>query len=510
MAAAEETTTNALRAKTATASDVAAPAKTGPSILTRFLDLLSSVKLGIFLLCLLAALCMVGMLVMQQNVEGFDKYYATLAPAHQALFAKLGIFDIYHVWYFNAVLLLLSLNIILASIDRFPKAWTFISTPKLDASPHWLKGQEQSAELELRDANVQSLSERVAAACKVVGLKKTVISEKKGKTFVFAQTNAWNRLGAYAVHVALLTIFTGGFLTAYLGVTGSMGLQSGLKSKEMTETVFVLDQPSQRKYDLPFEVECLDIQQKLIRNDGPITANNTLDWLTKVRIKDPATGATEDALVHMNRPYDYRGYRLFQASFVPVGRARNVTVELTPEKGGAPQEIKLGRDSTTETTLADGTKISFAGFRGAYSVGEENPGEDTTDYPNPAAVLNVTPPNGKAEQAIAFTPQMAESAPFAKQPKAGYTYRLKDFERVADAHILSIQRDPGSFWVYVGFVLLGLTLCAVFFFSHQRVWAAIEPVADGQFKVTLGGNTNRNRLGFEERFKRLTQTLPGR
>jgi cytochrome c biogenesis protein len=505
MAAAEETTTQTLRAQAE--AKVTAPAKTAPSLLTRFLNLLSSVKLGVFLLCLLAAFCMVGMLIMQQNVEGFDKYYAALTPAQRTLYGKLGVFDIYHVWYFNALLLLLSLNIVLASIDRFPKAWTFISQPKLDASPHWLKGQEQSAELVLHDQHTESLTARISAACKAVGLKNTTVSEKKGKTFVFAQANAWNRLGAYAVHVALLTIFLGGFLTARYGVTGSMPLQPGMTSKEMSETVFELDQPSRREYKLPFEVECLDIQQKLIRKDGPITANNTLDWLTKIKIRDPATGATEEALVHMNRPHDYRGYRFFQASFSPVGRARNVTVQLTPEKGGAAQEIKLGRDTSEETTLADGAKIRFAGFRGAFSVGEEEPGQDTSMYPNPAAVLLVTPPNGKAEQAFAFTDEMAEKAPFAKQPKAGYTYRLKDFEKVADAHILSIQRDPGSLWVYIGFGLLGITLCAVFFFSHQRVWAAIEPDDDGRFKVTLGGNTNRSRLAFEERFKRLVNKL---
>lgn len=80
---------------------------------------------------------------MQQNVEGFDKYYAELTPSQQLLWGKLGWFDIYHVWYFNALLLILSLNIVLASIDRFPKAWTFISRPKLDAGATWLKGQEQ-------------------------------------------------------------------------------------------------------------------------------------------------------------------------------------------------------------------------------------------------------------------------------------------------------------------------------------------------------------------------------
>ena len=39
---------------------------------------------------------------------------------------------------------------------------------------------------------------------------------------------------------------------------------------------------------------------------------------------------------------------------------------------------------------------------------------------------------------------------------------------------------------------------AVFFFSHQRLWIVIE---DG--KVFLGGDANRNRLGFEDRAKKV-------
>src|SRR3954471_13118179 len=118
----------------------------------RTLDLLSSVRFGVIQLVLLAAACMVGMLIMQQNVEGFDKYFAALSPAQKFLYGKLGVFDIYHAWYFNALLLVLSLNIVLASIDRFPGAWTFISRKKLDASGHWLSGQKPSATLSLRAA----------------------------------------------------------------------------------------------------------------------------------------------------------------------------------------------------------------------------------------------------------------------------------------------------------------------------------------------------------------------
>ncbi|HYY98811.1 MAG TPA: cytochrome c biogenesis protein ResB, partial [Pyrinomonadaceae bacterium] len=63
--------------------------------------------------------------------------------------------------------------------------------------------------------------------------------------------------------------------------------------------------------------------------------------------------------------------------------------------------------------------------------------------------------------------------------------------------------------VYVGFTLLGLTLCAVFFFSHDRVWAQVEEKGEGRFEVVTGGNTNRNQLGFGDRFKKLVAATGG-
>ena len=62
----------------------------------RMMDLLSSVRFGVVLLVLLAGACMIGMLIMQTNMEGFDKYYAALTPSQQLLYGSLGFFNIYH------------------------------------------------------------------------------------------------------------------------------------------------------------------------------------------------------------------------------------------------------------------------------------------------------------------------------------------------------------------------------------------------------------------------------
>jgi cytochrome c biogenesis protein len=480
-------------------------AKSGPSVVTRVLNLLSSVRFGVSLLIALAAACMIGMLIVQQNVDGFDKYFAALTPAQKFLYGKLGFFDIYNAWYFNGIVLVLALNIVLASIDRFPGAWTYISRKKLDASAHWLRGQEQSASVALHAPSRAEAVERVSDAFRSSRMRP-VVTEKGGKSFVFGERGAWNRLGAYAVHVALLTIFFGRFLTAMFSVGGNMGLEPGTTSRQLSETIFNVDQLSKTFHNLPFEVECTDVEQKLIRKEGRITSDNTLDWLTRIRIKDPARGET-DALVHLNAPYDYGGYRFFQASFIPNGKARRITLRVTPQAGGEPQDLNIPRDGAA--TLADGTRVEFKDFAANFTVGGAQQESGEGEYNLPAATLAVTRPGAAAVKAIAFTPEMAERAPFAKQPVAGYTWRLVDFEKAPQAHILSVQKDPGATTVYIGFGLLGLTLGAVFFFSHDRVWALVEEKEEGRFEVVTGGNTNRNHLGFGDRFRKLVAAIGG-
>jgi cytochrome c biogenesis protein len=484
--------------KTANEIIVNSPAqeKTGESLFSRFLKLLCSVRFGIILLIAVGLLCFLGMVIMQQNLEGFERYYAELTPAQRLVYGSLGLFDIYHSWYFNALLLILSFNIVLSSIDRFPKTWTFISKPKLDASLRWLKHQEQNAAFETSGESARAVAANIAENAKKAGWRKTVITEKDGRTFVFAESGAWNRLAYLAVHVGLLTIFVGGFMTGQLGNTGQMALQPGQTSNEIYDMVAELDQLNQVTKRLPFEIYCTDIQQNLIKRDESISAMNTIDWMTRIQIRDE-TGVTE-AVVQMNRPFDYRGYRFFQSSFVAVGRARNINVRVKSADNQA-QDITIPRNGSV--ALPDGTQIRFVDFRGNFSLGKEDPNEDTSNYPNPAAVLQVTPPAGLAQTAYAFGEKLA-NIPIAQKPIAGYTYQLIDFEKVGDQHILSVQRDPGATVVYVGFVLLTLTLVAVFFFSHQRVWAAVETVSDNTFNVTLGGNTNRSQAAFGEKFKR--------
>ena len=487
-------------------SQPAVKRKSAP-VLNRALDFLSSVRFGVVQLCILVVLAMTGMLVLQQNVQGFDAYYFSLTPAEKMVFGKLGLFDIYHSWYFNFLLLSLSLNIILASIDRFPSVWKgYFTRPKVTASKNWLLNRPVSDILDYGDKPVDEVAADIEKQLKSKGMN-TRITTERGITHVFAETGKYNRLGAYIVHVALLTLFLGHFVALQTGFDADVRMVPGTSTDEIELIQFNLDKKERFSVKLPFSMECTDIQQRLIDQNGSIDVNNTLDWRTQLKINDPQYGViVED--VSLNKPFSYRGYRFFQAQTVPVGNARVITLELTPQNGGEPVKVDINRNGSTN--LPDGTHVEYAEFMPDFTFGADGkPDTRSGDYNNPVAVLNVTPPQGERTRVFAFAQKLADNIPVGA-PKAGYKWRLSEFEKTPYAHILSIKYDPyeGAFiaWYFGGFGLVG-ALMFVFFLSHKRIWAHVVRTEDGKTEVVLAGEANRNALAFEDKFKKISSEL---
>jgi cytochrome c biogenesis protein len=478
--------------------------KTEP-ILNRAIDFLSSVRFGVVLLCILVFLSITGMIIIQQNVDGFDAWFASLTPAEKIVGGYLSVFDIYHSWYYLLLLLILSLNIVLASIDHFPNSWTFISRPKLDASRKWLLGQKQHTTLEIEGESEAAVAETVRNVFKKNGLRST-ITEKKGKLYVFGESGRFNRLGAYVVHVFLLTLFLGHFVSLQTGFDADVRFAPGDTTNQIEMIRFDLDKKEKFAVGLPFSITSTDIQQKLIDPNGSIEINNTMDWSTSITIDDPQYGKTE-AVVSLNRPFTYRGYRFFQASAITFGSARNVTLELTPQDGGAPITVNLARNGTT--TLPDGTTVAFDEFFPDFVLNQGKGDSRSGEYNNPVVKLNLSKPDGKKLVAYAFGMELPASAPVGA-PVAGYKWHLSSFEKSPFAHVLSIKYDPfnaGFIAWYVGGIGLMGALIFVFFVSHRRVWALIEPKSENEFEIVVGGNTNRNHQGFEDKFAKLDTDL---
>lgn len=478
--------------------------KPKPPALDRLVVFLSSVSFGVTLLCILVVLSMLGMLIIQQNVQGFDAYYATRTPAEKLVFGALGFFDIYHSWYYNFLLLILSLNIVLASIDRFPSSWSYIKKPKVDGTRGWLEKQLQNRSLKVA-ASVDAATKVVEDRFKASGLKP-VVTEKDGRRFVFGEKGKWNRLGAYIVHVALLTLFLGHFVALQTGFDADVSMTPGQVTDQIEMLKLNLDKTEKFAVKLPFTITCTDVQQKLINPNGQIDITNTLDWRTQIKIDDPQYGTTV-ADVSLNNPFTYRGYRFFQAQTVPVGHARTMDIDITPADGGQPTRFTIERNGSL--TLPDGTLVEYDSFQADFVLSGGRPDTKSAQYNNPAAVLDVTAPNQGRVKVFAFANKLPDNAPI-NAPKAGYRWKLAGFEKAPQAHILSIKFDPydGAFvaWYFGGTGLMA-ALVFVFFYSHRRFWVMIEPVAGDSVDMVISGDTNRNHFAFKDTFNKLADSI---
>jgi cytochrome c biogenesis protein len=573
MATTETEVTTGPQAGAAAKPDARPRVKKSEPILDKILRLLSSVRFGVTMLVIVLICCIIGMLVMQKDVQGFEEYFARRTPAERAIFGALGFYDIYHVWYFTGLLAIVGLNIILASIDRFPSAWKFIAKPNFKQSPKALSHMMLNNQAEVREAP-DALAERVETTWRANPVTKSAVTwqrvlmvgltvmlmglllyilpsallrwatglvtlaflvvyliwglgyryrvtKEDGRITIFAENNSWNRLGAYLVHVALLTLFVGGVLTSRFSTGGIMEIRPGVSTRELTTFDMVYkDGQWQREIGqakVPFDVICTDLHQKLIRPEGGLDTMNTIDWESYVTLREPTTGVETPAKIHMNNPFDYKGYRLFQSQFNPIGNARSVEVIFKPVGAGQPIVVDIPRNGTVEVEGIG--SVSYINFLPDYIKTKEGPTTASPDYNNPVAVLAID----DKQAVMAFNPQLAERVLTGNQKSedgasgedntlrangTNFVVLLTDFKKASLTHSLEVRRDPGRDPFYIGSMLLLLALGFVFFFSHERVWAVVEPDGKGS-KIHFGGNTNRNKPAFEGRYNSLVESVIG-
>ncbi len=81
------------------------------------LKFISSVKLFIFLCVIITFVLVLGTFILQNASP--EQYIARYGKATYTLFRSLGLTNIYHAWWFTALLFLLAINIFTCALKRF-------------------------------------------------------------------------------------------------------------------------------------------------------------------------------------------------------------------------------------------------------------------------------------------------------------------------------------------------------------------------------------------------------
>jgi cytochrome c biogenesis protein len=446
---------------------------------SEFYNFFTSIRLAIVLLSAIALGALLGTVIPQQAAA--EAFSSRLHPALLAVLQALQLFDIYHSAWFILLLVLLAINLIACSLDRFPAAWRQIRSGTSPERPELFTDLPPN-----RSLTSERSSSEAAGRVEMI-LRKHCRKVRKAETdqgiFLAGEKGGFSRLGVYVVHAGILLMIAGGLAGAVFGLRGHVEIAEG----ETADTLHIGGGKAAKPLD--FKIRCDRFTVEHYENGAPKTFRSDLTFLRGDRVEK------QGALL-VNHPIAFGGLRFYQSSYgvLPGGR-----LELAWTKGA---EKEAGREAATP-----GDRFALPGGSAQVEVLRV---EDDLMRMGPAVKLSVTAGADTVqfwvfqniEKIKEANPGILSQVPLMNPGLfAPYLFSLqKTGERFYT--VLQAAHDPGAPLVAGGAGLMMTGLMITFFFSHRRLFIRVEE-RKCQSLVAVAGTSNRDPVGLEGELKRL-------
>lgn len=456
-----------------------------PRLLARKLwQILSSIKTGVILLIAVVIISAAGTLILQRPVTDADEMQRAYTPQVLRFLDATGLADVFHAWWFLLLLALVSLSIVAASIDRFPKAWRFVARPYKSTDEHFRHALATQGRLAIEDPD--KALQTAERAMRKMGWNPQRVAAKD-QVSLYAERHLVSEFAVYIVHASLLLIFLGGIVDGLFGWRGFVTLTRGELSRQVA-----LHDGSTRQ--LPFAIRCDGAGQENYADGTPKR------WWSKLTVVDQGQDISRKEIA-VNDPLVYGGVRVYQASYGSTGKLDKLLLQASPVSGREnPKDIELAADQPV--TLDADTTVRLAEFIPDYVVSDGQVYTRSVQVENPAAHLIVE--SKKSGKRVNFW--IPAIPGFEENSQSPYRFEARDL-KLAYYTGLEVSHEPGQWAVWAGVVLMGLGLALVFYLVHTRLWAVVVRDSGGQAVLWVGGTANRNKDVFEERFGKLLEAI---
>src|SRR6202142_2398017 len=187
----------------------------------------SAIKTGVVLLILVVILAAAGTVILQRPMTDPDDMQRAYSPQALRLLDATGMTDVFHAWWFLGLMVLVSLCIIAASIDRFPNAWRYYSRPYKYPDASFRRALHPQKSITIADEETGLVAaERTLHS---FGLKPERVV-REDHFAIFAERHRISEMGVYIVHASLLLIFFGWIVDGVYGWRGTLNLNEGQTS----------------------------------------------------------------------------------------------------------------------------------------------------------------------------------------------------------------------------------------------------------------------------------------
>ncbi len=479
----------------------------------------SSVKLAVVLLIILAIVSVIGT-VIQQN-ESPEKYLQEYSEATVQLFEMLGFFDMYHTWWFVILLFLLTTNLTVCTLERFPHTLKIITAPLKPIDDESLKVLQLKKELTLK-GGVEKAEERALQVLKKHGYLP-LETRSAGLFQLASQKGVYSRLGVYVTHVSIILIFIGALTGSFFGFKAFLNLPEG----QASDRVFLRNEPM---WDQIMEALGIAKSPVIYNAEGGVPAMPLGYWVQCNKFdvdyyqgpQGPTGMPSEyhstltvynlnkekvfDKRIRVNDPLKHQGITFYQSSYGPMPEASGtVQLSIRPKNSmEAGETVYIGAGQAVYVPSIKRTikALSFApfGMRNTATGEVQFYRTNNEEYINPTVELEVLN-NNKAVYKT-YVMKMDKGAPYMPED---YTISYVHYFGTRYTG-LQVTKDPGVWVVYTGFIMLCIGPFIAFFGSHRKLWVRVQD-RKGQAVVTIAGSTNRNRLGFERVFNQIVEEI---
>jgi cytochrome c biogenesis protein len=448
-----------------------------------FWSFFTSVYLTITLLVLMVILSIVGTLIPQQDAaRGFIQ---VISPGLASFLQTMQAFDVFHSVWFFLLMLLLCLNLIVCSLNRWPLTWKQFRGAPLAEEEGLFRGLTPER-ICMCDEDVETITGRMEVLLSRKYRKIIVNCEKEDAIIICGERGRYSRFAVYAVHVSLLLLIMGAFTGAFWGWEGYVNIGEG-------ETADAIDlKGAEGTKKLPFTIRCDKFLVAFYENGAPKTFRSDLTFL-----QDGKTLFQGPLLV--NHPISLEGVRVYQASYgsSPDGRA-----SLAFSRGGGEEKIiKVGPGESFALPEKNGTVQIARIEEDLMKMGPAvkiivHSGEGDVScwvFQHIDKIREMSP--GVTEQIPMFNPALFKP----------YIFVLKGIE---ERHYtgLQISSDPGAPLVAAAAVFMMMGLMGTFFASHRRIWIKIERAGE-KTKISVAARTNKHRVVLDREVRQLTERI---
>jgi cytochrome c biogenesis protein len=465
------------------------------------LNFLSSIRLTVGILLSLAATSIIGTLI-PQNADP-EAYREAFGDSLFRFFLALNLFDMYHSWWFQFLVLLLAANIIVCSINRLSAIWKIVFTrhPTYRADRfRSIKEPEtftDSRAIETLDA-LKTLYR--SAISKQFG--RIVTEEKTDGFIVFAEKWRWSRLGVYVVHTSVIVLLAGALIGSFFGFEGYVNIPEG----ESAQTVQLRN--TGREVPLPFEIRCDDFDVSFYTTGEPKEYRSSLTL-----IENGKEVLSRDIIV--NNPLRYKGINIFQSSYGKPMPEKVNTQKLT-QSPGESVELSFTSKATGMSyhhTAKIGEPVEIPEGLGKFVITEFNPSAQFMGQNIGEAYVGILTPTGNAPVEVTLPVRFPNFDKMRRgdvvisieQPEAP---EAKSSETQKYYTGLQITKDPGVWVVYTGFMLMILGCFITFFMSHQQIYVEVTQKEKTR-RVMVAGIADKNKIAMRQTVKKVAMSLKG-